>query len=109
MRDDDFEPRLGRIGNRIAPRQRTYLQRVTQAIALAGGVKKGPRSTFTGERIGRGSGIGRILSARGDQAKMRVRRVIIKSRVVKLAGKARANALAHLRYVLDHWTELPDA
>jgi type IV secretory pathway VirD2 relaxase len=99
VKDDDFEPRLGRIGNRIAPRQRTYLQRVTRAIALAGGVKKGRCSSFTGEKIGRGSGIGRVLSARGDQARTRIRRVVVKSRVVKLAGKARANALAHLRYI----------
>jgi type IV secretory pathway VirD2 relaxase len=96
MSDEEFEPKLGRIANRPAPRERTYLQRVTRAIALAGGGSKAKPSKFTGERIGRGSGIGRILSSRGEHA--HVRRVIVKMRIVRLAGKITA-ARTHLRYI----------
>ncbi|MEI9996768.1 MAG: relaxase/mobilization nuclease RlxS [Rhizomicrobium sp.] len=97
MRDDDFEPRPGKIGNRQSKRGRSYLQRVLHASVLAG-----PRSAaraFTGSRMGRGSGIGRMLSTRDRYAALRSRRVIIKSRIVKLAGKGLAAAKAHLRYI----------
>ncbi len=97
MRDDDFEPKLGKIANRLSPRGRTYLQRVLKASALSG--TKGGGSAFTGQRIGRGTGAGRILSTQGRFSALRTRRVIIKARIVKLAGKGMAAARAHLRYI----------
>jgi type IV secretory pathway VirD2 relaxase len=54
---------------------------------------------FDGSRIGRGAGVGRLLASRGLEAALRNRRVIIKSRIVKLAGKGLAAARAHIRYV----------
>jgi type IV secretory pathway VirD2 relaxase len=97
MRDDDFEPKPGKIGNRQSKRGRSYLQRIVHASVLAGA--RGAARTFTGSRIGRGSGIGRVLSTRDRYAALRTRRVIIKSRIVKLAGKGLAAAKAHLRYI----------
>src|SRR5690349_14091873 len=100
--DDDFEPKLGKIRSRGSGHGRRYLQRVLHAVALAGGRAEGsasPRSRFYGNRIGRGSGVGRVLASRDRYAAFRVRRVIIKSRIVKLAGKGLKAARAHLRYV----------
>ncbi|WP_096701067.1 relaxase/mobilization nuclease RlxS [Magnetospirillum sp. 15-1] len=98
--DDDFEPRPGKIRSRGSRRGRKYLHRVLQATALAGGrMRGGGKSKFHGGRIGRGAGIGRVLSARDRHAAFRVRRVIVKSRIVKLAGKGMQGARAHLRYI----------
>lgn len=102
-RDDDFEPKLGKIRSRGSKRGRRYLHQVLRAVALAGGGRRkgmSPlRSTFTGSRIGRGAGIGRVLASRDRYAAYRQRRVIIKSRIVKLAGNGLKAAQAHLRYV----------
>lgn len=100
--EDDFEPRLGRIGDKSRkPRPRKFLSRVIAAANLArGGVSgRSPRSAFTGSRIGRGAGVGRVLSARDRYAAFRRRRVIVKTRAVKLGGKGFEGAKAHLRYV----------
>jgi type IV secretory pathway VirD2 relaxase len=100
--DDDFEPRLGRMraegGGRKA---RKYLHRVLAAANLArgGSAMLGRSRRFDGSRIGRGAGVGRVLGSRDRYAAIRARRVIVKSRIVKLAGKGLAAARAHLRYV----------
>jgi type IV secretory pathway VirD2 relaxase len=100
--DDEFEPRLGRMrarGNSRRPRK--FLHRVLAAAILARGgplTRKG-RSSFTGSRIGRGAGVGRVLSARDRYAAFRQRRVIVKFRTARLAGKGIEGAKAHLRYV----------
>src|SRR5690606_10941316 len=52
-----------------------------------------------GNRIGRGAGAGRVLAARDRYAAFRERRVIVKTRIVKLRGSALRAARAHLRYV----------
>ncbi|MDE2166256.1 MAG: relaxase/mobilization nuclease and DUF3363 domain-containing protein [Alphaproteobacteria bacterium] len=102
-RDDDFEPKLGKIRARGGKRGPRYLHQVLRAVALAGGVQRNGgssrRSTFNGSRIGRGAGVGRVLAARDRYAAYRQRRVIIKSRIVKLAGKGIKGAQAHLRYI----------
>ena len=99
--DDDFEPRLGRIGNNGRGQGKKYLHRVLAAanLARAGGGTTGRRARFDGSRIGRGSGVGRVLASRDVYAAFRQRRVIVKSRIVKLAGKGAAAAGAHLRYI----------
>lgn len=99
--DDAFEPRLGRMRAHGGKRARTYLHHVLAAANLARGGPFGGRAgrTCAGSRIGRGSGVGRMLASRDSFAAFRARRVIIKSRIVKLAGKGLAGATAHLRYL----------
>src|SRR6185437_5280943 len=71
--DDEFTPKLGRIRS-TKTRQRKYLHRVLEGIARAGGRHaKGKRSRFDGSRIGRGSGVGRVLRHGG----IRQRRVVV--------------------------------
>src|SRR3546814_4323824 len=56
---DDFEPRLGRLGDKgQKPRPRKFLSRVIAAANLARGGAPGRarQSAFTGSRIGRGAG-----------------------------------------------------
>jgi type IV secretory pathway VirD2 relaxase len=99
--DEQFEPRLGRIRNQGGKRARTYLSRVLAATNLArGGTFSGASArAFSGSRVGRGAGVGRVLASRGGATAYGQRRVIIKSRIVKLAGKGLAGAAAHLRYL----------
>lgn len=100
--DHDFRPRLGRMRSASGRRGKRFLNRVLAATVLARG---GPLSLtrrsgrFDGSRIGRGAGVGRVLASRDQFAAWRQRRVIIKSRIVKLAGKGMAGARAHLRYI----------
>lgn len=96
--EDDFEPRLGRIRCRGGKRARTYLSRVLAAANLARS-GSGRRSPFSGSRIGRGAGVGRLLARRDRYAAYRRRRVIVKARLARLAGKGFDGARAHLRYV----------
>src|SRR5579859_7812577 len=97
--DDEFEPKLGRIRSPGGGRGRKYLHRVLRAAALAGGRSNGGRSKFRGSQIGRGASVGRLLSARDRYAAFRSRRVVVKSRSVKLAGNGLKAARAHLRYI----------
>ena len=95
--DDDFKPKLGKIRSRGSKAGRKFLHRVLAASNLACG--SGGKSNFSGSRIGRGAGVGRVLASRDRYAAFRQRRVIIKSRIVKLAGKGMNGARAHLRYI----------
>ncbi len=100
--DDDFEPRLGRMrAGGGGKRARKFLHRVLAATNLArGGLPMpGRRGGFTGSRIGRGAGVGRVLSARDRYAAFRQRRVLVKIRPVRLTKKGFGAAKAHLRYV----------
>lgn len=94
--DTDFQPWLGRIA-----RDRSFTGDLRRALNLARGGARPARSgsRFTGARMGRGSGIGRLLSSRDISTNARTRRVIVKTRIVKLAGKGVARAAAHLRYL----------
>lgn len=102
-RDDVFEPKLGRIRSQGGRRGRKYLHRVLRAVASAGGRSRAGsssrRGAFHGSQIGRGAGIGRLLSSRDRNAAFRSRRVVVKYRSVKLAGKGLKAARAHLRYI----------
>jgi type IV secretory pathway VirD2 relaxase len=104
--DDDFEPRLGRMRAKGNRRARKYLSRVLAAANLArgGAGVVGRRSRFDGSRIGRGSGVGRVLGSRDRYAAFRARRVIIKASTVRLAGKGFGAAQAHMRYVVRDGT-----
>lgn len=96
--DDEFEPRLGRIRSRGGKRTRTYLSRVLAAANLARS-GSGRSASYSASRIGRGAGVGRLLARRDRYAAWRQRRVIVKARLAKLAGKGFDGARAHLRYV----------
>src|SRR3546814_19678023 len=82
-------------------RGRKYLHRVLAAANLArgGAFSAAARRGFSGSRMGRGGGVGRVLASRDAYAAYRARRVIIKSRIVKLAGKGAAGAAAHWSYI----------
>jgi len=97
--DDDFTPKLGRIRARGGKGGRRFSHRVLRAVALAGKRSAGGRSPFYGSRIGRGAGVGRVLTARDRHAAFRARRVVIKSRIVKLGGQGLKAARLHLRYI----------
>lgn len=97
MSDDDFEPRLGRIGK--AGKEPRYLSQVLRAAHLAGTKVAVRGRRFEGSRIGRGASIARAIASGDRQAAFRARRVIVKTRLVKLAGKGIGGAQAHLRYI----------
>jgi type IV secretory pathway VirD2 relaxase len=103
--DGEIVPRLGRIRSRGSnKRAKRYLHRVLRAVALAGGGRpRGgspkPRGGFHGNRIRRGAGVGRVLASRDRYAAFRSRRVVVKTRIVKMAGKGLDAARVHLRYI----------
>jgi hypothetical protein len=99
VRQKDFEPRLGRMRAKGSKRGRRYLHRVLVALAQAGGARARRGRRFDGSRVGRGAGIGRLLSRRDRLRALRRRRAIVKARLVKTGGRGRTAARAHLRYI----------
>ncbi|SKA24643.1 Type IV secretory pathway, VirD2 components (relaxase) [Enhydrobacter aerosaccus] len=98
IHDREFEPRLGRIGNRGV--RSAFLRNVAQTVARAGGRKHAPsRRTSQLGQLGRGAGVGRVLGARDRYAAFRRRRVVVKTRLIKHAGRGTTSARAHLRYL----------
>jgi type IV secretory pathway VirD2 relaxase len=102
-RDDDFKPKLGKPRSSGGKHGRKYLHRVLQSVGLAGGRASSgstaKRRGFSGARIGRGASLGRVLASRDQYAGLRGRRVVVKTRLVKLGGKGITAAKAHLRYI----------
>ena len=92
MRDDEFEPQLGRMRGR--GKEQRYLSRVVKAAKRAG-MKTGRRGRFDGSRIGRGASVARVLRSRDRLGAFRSRRVIVKIRPVGLGGKGMGGAKAH--------------
>lgn len=90
--NDDFDLWLGHIG-RDTPTVGKSLARARRA----GGQGSGTGSRFTGARLGRGNGVGRVVGQSSSRSTAGARRVVLKSRIVKL-GKGMA-ATAHLRYL----------
>ncbi|QQN66734.1 relaxase/mobilization nuclease and DUF3363 domain-containing protein [Bradyrhizobium diazoefficiens] len=94
--DDEFDVKLGRIGNRRPARATSYLRRVRQEAAKAGvGARAG--SSFSGSRIGRGHAQGAVLAGRGRSQGRR--RVVVKARIVRIKSGDAGAVRAHLRYV----------
>lgn len=94
--DDEFEVKLGRIGNRRARRATSYLRRVRKEATKAGSsVQTG--SSFSGGRIGRGHAQGAVLAGRGRSQGQR--RVVVKARIVRIKSGDLGAVRAHLRYV----------
>lgn len=99
MIDDEFEPRLGRMRAKGSKRGRRYLSQVVAAARRAG-ERTGIRNRrFDGSRIGRGASVARVLGAGDRHSAFRSRRVTVKTRLVRLAGKGLTGAGAHLRYI----------
>ena len=101
MSDDEFNPRLGRLGARgtSGKRARKFLGRIVAATARTG-ASTGVRSRrFDGSRSGRGASVGRVLRSGDRHFGSRARRVMIKARLVKLGAKGVAASRAHLRYL----------
>jgi type IV secretory pathway VirD2 relaxase len=98
MKDDEFRPRLGKIGSRGSKDGKRYAGQLRVAINRAGG-KAARGGRFAGSRIGRGGAAAALLKSRDRYAAFRQRRVVVKARVVKLAGKGVDGARAHLRYL----------
>ncbi|NOJ41072.1 relaxase/mobilization nuclease RlxS [Bradyrhizobium australiense] len=94
--DDEFEVKLGRIGNRKAKRADSYLRRVRQEASKAGASARAGTS-FTGGRIGRGHAQGAVLAGRGQSQGQR--RVVVKARIVRIKSGDLSAMRAHLRYV----------
>ena len=95
MADDDFELWLARMA-----KDRPFRHQVRRALNLAGGAtRRSGKSVrrFDGSRIGRGSGSGRILGSSNRHSGPRSRRVVVKARIVRLAGSGAKAAVAHLR------------
>ncbi|RUW53359.1 DUF3363 domain-containing protein [Mesorhizobium sp. M1A.F.Ca.ET.072.01.1.1] len=98
MRDDEFRPKLGKIGSRGSKAGKRFAGQLRAAINRAGGRSPLGRH-FTGSRTGRGGAAAVLLKSRDRYAAFRQRRVVVKARVVKLAGKGSDGARAHLRYL----------
>lgn len=97
--EDRFKPKLGKIRSRGDKKAKTYLQRVLHSASLAGpGFRRSGGLAFSGSRIGRGSGWGTGAAMRRRRITGR-RRVIVKTRIVKLQGQGIGAAKAHLKYV----------
>jgi type IV secretory pathway VirD2 relaxase len=99
MNENDFEPRLGRMHSKKGKHGRKYLALVVAAARRAGSRTGLRYLKFDGSRIGRGAGVGRLLSGRDRFAGLRARRVVVKTRLVRLAGRGLSGAGAHLRYI----------
>jgi len=98
MKDDEFEPKLGRKRGKGGKRAVRYVGRVV-AARLAGATTGVRSRRFDGSRIGRGASIARLLSSRDRFAGFRARRAIVKTRLVRLGPKGLKTARAHLRYI----------
>lgn len=99
MKDDEFEPKLGRKRGKGGQRAVRYVGRVVVAARLAGATTGVRSRRFDGSRIGRGASIARLLSSRDGLAGFRARRAIVKARLVRLGPRGLATARAHLRYI----------
>lgn len=98
--DEDFTPKLGQgASGKSGKKTIRYGGRILAAARLAGRKTGIVNRRFDGSRIGRGASIGRLLSSRDRFAGLRGRRAIVKTRLVRLAGKGVAGARAHLRYI----------
>ena len=79
---NSFTPKLGRIGWKHGTRLDSYINKVMRAAHSAGYQPRGSKSSFTGQRLGRGNAFGTLAAAGfypGGQ-----RRAIVKARISKL-------------------------
>lgn len=99
MSENEFTPRVGRIGDRGRGAFKRYGSRIRKAAAKLS-KRKGARA-FSGARLARGTAAGRAASFRSHPfAKFRMRRVIVKTHIAR-AGKGigKATFRAHVNYI----------
>lgn len=97
MQDEfDFEPRLGKIGHRKSARAKPFVRQVLD-VAYKSGFKTRRKSSFTGQRIGRGAAWGTLAAA--GLMHTGVRRAVVKVRIAKLRSGNLTAPRAHLRYI----------
>lgn len=97
--EEDFEPRLGRMRQVRGKRASKYLGHILSAGAVVAASSLARRKQFDGSRIGRGAASGRLLSSRGSSGLNSARRVVVKTRLVRLGSKGLQAARAHLKYI----------
>ncbi|ESQ78691.1 DUF3363 domain-containing protein [Asticcacaulis sp. YBE204] len=88
-KDDEFKPRLGKMR---AKGKGSFRGQVLHAVHRAGGTRKGGARFVAKARLGRGRAVVGIRP-KGS------RRVVIKARFTRLAGKGLGAARAHLKYL----------
>src|SRR5262249_41194131 len=93
-----YELFAGMIEFGLAKRLKEIVTVTDTRISLAGGLSSGGKA-FHGSRIGRGSGVGRVLASRDQYASFRTRRVVVKSRIVKFTASGVKAARLHLSYI----------
>lgn len=102
--DDRFRPRPGRIRSQGGARSKSFLNSLLHQVSAVQTTGAGvpAAKAFTGRRIGRGNNVLRRHRA-GHRFGSASRRVVIKSRIVKLTGQGSnsriAAARAHLGYL----------
>ena len=96
MSKKEFEPRLGKIGHRKSARLTPFARQVLD-IAYKSGIKSQRKSSFTGQRVGRGAAWGTLASA--GLMRNGNRKALIKVRIAKLSAGNLAAARAHMRYI----------
>ena len=96
---DEFEPRLGRIGDRARRGDQRFAKQLKKAAARLG--RKSGKARFSGAGIGRGGASARSIEMRTQRLpRFRMRRVIVKTHVSRSPRGGGAGALkAHLGYI----------
>jgi type IV secretory pathway VirD2 relaxase len=94
--EDDFRIRLGRIGHRRGRKAVNYVERVRKVANQVALGQPRRACVFTGSRIGRGYAQGTVAAGRRPRGQ---RRVVIKTRIVRIKTGDTGAVRAHLRYV----------
>jgi type IV secretory pathway VirD2 relaxase len=94
--EDEFRVRLGRIGNRRGRKATGYIGRVRKIANKVSPGRPHRASDFTGSRIGRGYAQGTVFAGRRRAGQ---RRVVIKTRIVRIKAGDTSATRAHLKYV----------
>ena len=98
----DFEPRLGKMGHKKSARPQPFVRQVLD-VAYKNGFKTRKKSSFTGQRIGRGAAWGTLASAR--VMNKGGRRAVVKVRIAKLRSGNLAAPRARQSYRPRRWRE----
>lgn len=96
--DDDFRIKLGKPRSVGSGRAKRHVNRVLKAISQAGYGGFGRGVSRSGVRYHRGAAAARFAGATGNDWG-RARRVVIKTRIVKLTRSGAKAAALHLRYI----------
>ena len=96
MSEEVFKPRLGRIGHKKHVKPKLFIRQVLD-VAYRSGFTARRKSTFTGQRIGRGAALGTLAAA--GFMRSRSRKAVVKVRIAKLKAGNLSAARAHMRYI----------